>query len=132
MAGTERAMRTMEHLQLDPLAIMARAQDLMLHSRVIDYRPDDWATLTYGRRKFFDWGGWLAVRPMEELPYWRNLMRREKDNGHWREVELEHHETMSRCAASSASEARSPTATSRCTRGSGPTTIAVGKTVPSR
>ena len=31
-------MRTMEHVQLDPLAIMARAQDLMLHSRVIDYR----------------------------------------------------------------------------------------------
>ena len=45
--GTERAMRVMEHLQLDPLAIMARAQDLMLHSRVIDYRIDDWATLTY-------------------------------------------------------------------------------------
>jgi len=89
--GTERAMRTMEHLQLDPLAIMARAQDLMLHSRVIDYRPGDWATLTYERRRFFDWGGWLAVRPMEELPYWRRLMRRERENGHWREVEHEHH-----------------------------------------
>jgi uncharacterized protein YcaQ len=36
LAGTERAMRAMEHLQLDPLGIMARAQDLMLHSRVID------------------------------------------------------------------------------------------------
>jgi uncharacterized protein YcaQ len=94
MAGTETAMRTAEHVQLDPLAIMARAQDLMLHSRVIDYRPDDWARLTYEKRKFFDWGGWLAVRPIEELPYWRNLMRREKDNGHWREVELEHHETI--------------------------------------
>jgi uncharacterized protein YcaQ len=91
MTGTERAMRAMEHLQLDPLAIMARAQDLMLHSRVIDYRPDDWATLTYGRRRFFDWGGWLAVRPMEEMPYWRRLMRRERENGHWREVEHEHH-----------------------------------------
>jgi uncharacterized protein len=94
MAGTETAMRTVEHLQLDPLAIMARAQDLMLHSRVIDYRPDDWARLTYEKRRFFDWGGWLAVRPMEELPYWRNLMRREKDNGHWREIEHEHHETI--------------------------------------
>jgi uncharacterized protein YcaQ len=91
MTGTERAMRAMEHLQLDPLAIMARAQDLMLHSRVIDYRPDDWATLTYGRRRFFDWGGWLAVRPMEEMPYWRRLMLRERENGHWREVEHEHH-----------------------------------------
>ena len=87
-------MRAMEHLQLDPLAIMARAQDLMLHSRVIDYQLDDWARLTYDRRKFFDWGGWLAVRPMDELPYWRNLMRREREMGHWREVEHEHHETI--------------------------------------
>ena len=93
-AGTERAMRTMEHLQLDPLGIMARAQDLMLHSRVIDYAIDDWARLTYGKRKFFDWGGWLAVRPMEELPYWRNLMRRERSMGHWLEVEQEHHATI--------------------------------------
>jgi uncharacterized protein len=91
LAGAERAMRTMEHLQLDPLGIMARAQDLMLHSRVIDYRPDDWARLTYEKRRFFDWGGWLAVRPMDELPYWRNLMRRERKDGHWREVEHDHH-----------------------------------------
>jgi uncharacterized protein len=94
MAGTEHAMRAMEHLQLDPLGIMARAQDLMLHSRVIDYHPDDWARLTYEKRRFFDWGGWLAVRPMEEMPYWRRLMRRERENGHWREVEHEHHATI--------------------------------------
>jgi hypothetical protein len=94
LQGTERAMRAMEHLQLDPLGIMARAQDLMLHSRVIDYDIDDWARLTYDKRRFFDWGGWLAVRPMDELPYWRNLMRRERANGHWREVEQEHHDTI--------------------------------------
>ena len=87
-------MRAMEHLQLDPLVVVARAQDLMLHSRVIDYRPNDWAVQTYERRRFFDWGGWLAVRPMDELPYWRRLMRRERDNGHFREVEHEHHETI--------------------------------------
>ena len=73
-------MRAMEHLQLDPLGIMARAQDLMLHSRVVDYRLDDWARLTYERRKFFDWGGWLAARPMEELPHWRVVMRRERES----------------------------------------------------
>ncbi len=94
LTGTERAMRAMEHLQLDPLGIMARAQDLMLHSRVIGYTIDDWARLTYEKRRFFDWGGWLAVRPIDELPYWRNLMRREKQNGHWREVEQEHHATI--------------------------------------
>lgn len=28
--GTERAMRTMEHVQLDPLVVIARAHDVML------------------------------------------------------------------------------------------------------
>ena len=92
--GTERAMVAMEELQLDPLGIIARAQDLMLASRVIDYRPDDWQTLTYGKRRFFDWGGWLAVRPMAELPFWRVLMRREREDGHWREFEAEHRDAI--------------------------------------
>ena len=68
--GTEKAMHAMEYLQLDPLQIIARSQDLALHSRVIDYRPGLWEVLTYRQRRFFDWGDWLAVRPMEELPYW--------------------------------------------------------------
>jgi uncharacterized protein len=88
--GTGTAMRTMEDLQLDPLVVVARAHDLMLFSRVIDYAIGDWATLTYERREFFEWGGWLAVRPMEELPYFRVVMRRERDHGHWRDVQEEH------------------------------------------
>ena len=88
--GTGAAMRAMEDLQLDPLVVVARAHDLMLHSRVVDYAIGDWATLTYERREFFEWGGWLAVRPMEELPYFRVVMRRERDHGHWREVQEEH------------------------------------------
>ena len=88
--GTERAMRAMEHLQLDPLATVTRAQDLMLASRVIDYRPDDWMIPTYERRRFFEWGGWLAVRPMDELPYWRVLMRRERDLPGHRALAREH------------------------------------------
>jgi uncharacterized protein len=79
--GTEHAMRAMEHLQLDPLQVIARAQDLALHGRVIDYHPDDWATLTYEKRRFFEWGGWLAVRPIDELPYYRVVMRRERSHG---------------------------------------------------
>ncbi len=90
LRGTEAAMRTMEHVQLDPLAIMARAQDLALQGRVLDYRIDDWAMLTYGKRRFFDWGGWLAVRPMEELPAWRVLMRREAAEPAWQDVGRRH------------------------------------------
>ena len=92
--GAGMAMRAMEDLQLDPLVIVARAHDLMLHSRVADYAIDDWAVLTYERREFFEWGGWLAVRPMEELPYFRVLMRRERAKGHWLEVERDHAEAI--------------------------------------
>jgi uncharacterized protein YcaQ len=80
IAGTEQAMRAMEHLQLDPLQIIARSHDIMLHSRVLDYTPGMWEDLAYQQRKFFDWGGWLAVRPMDELPHWRVVMRRVRDS----------------------------------------------------
>jgi uncharacterized protein YcaQ len=77
--GTEQAMRAMEYLQLDPLQIIARSQDITLYSRVLDYTPGTWEDLAYQQRKFFDWGGWLAVRPIDELPHWRVVMRRERD-----------------------------------------------------
>jgi uncharacterized protein YcaQ len=77
--GAEQAMRAMEYLQLDPLQIIARSQDIALHSRVLDYTPGMWEDLAYQQRKFFDWGGWLAIRPMDELPHWRVVMRRERD-----------------------------------------------------
>jgi uncharacterized protein YcaQ len=89
-SGTELAMRAMRQLQLDPLVVIARAHDLMLQSRVINYRADDWATLTYEKRRFFEWGGWLAVRPIDELPHWRVVMRRERNQPRWLEVVKEH------------------------------------------
>ncbi|HET6595155.1 MAG TPA: crosslink repair DNA glycosylase YcaQ family protein [Anaerolineales bacterium] len=79
LRGTEKAMRAIEYLQLDPLQIIARSHDIQLHSRVLDYTPGMWEEVTYQKRKFFDWGGWLAVRPMDELPHWRVIMRRERD-----------------------------------------------------
>jgi uncharacterized protein YcaQ len=89
--GTEQAIRAMQYLQLDPLQIIARSQDIQLHSRVLDYTPGVWEHVTYQQRKFFDWGGWLAVRPMDELPHWRVVMRRERDNGtRLREMAREH------------------------------------------
>jgi uncharacterized protein YcaQ len=79
--GTEQAMRAMEYLQLDPLQIIARSHDIKLHSRILDYTPGLWEEVAYQQRKFFDWGGWLAARPMDELPHWRVVMRRERDGG---------------------------------------------------
>jgi len=79
--GTEQAMRAMEYLQLDPLQIIARSHDITLHSRVLDYVPGLWEEAAYNQRSFFDWGGWLATRPMDELPHWRVIMHRERDDG---------------------------------------------------
>jgi uncharacterized protein YcaQ len=78
--GIEQAMRTIEYLQLDPLQMIARSQDILLHSRVLDTTPGVCEEVTYGQRKFFDWGGWLAVRRMDELPHWRVIMRRERES----------------------------------------------------
>lgn len=82
LKGTSQAMNTMEYLQLDPLQIIARSQDISLYSRVIGYTPELWQDAAYKQRKFFDWGGWLAARPMEELPYWRVVMHRERNGGY--------------------------------------------------
>jgi uncharacterized protein len=103
-AGTEQAMRTMEYLQLDPLQIIARSQDIQLHSRVLEYKPGMWEGITYEQRKFFDWGGWLAVRPMEELPHWRVIMQRERDgdgslDGRIHQMGIEHAEAIAEMRA---------------------------------
>lgn len=82
VAGTAQAMRAIEYLQLDPLQIIARSQDIMLYGRVLDYTPGLWEEVTYQQRQFFDWGGWLAIRPMDELPHWRVVMRRERDGNY--------------------------------------------------
>lgn len=81
LEGTVQAMRAIEYLQLDPLQIIARSHDIQLYGRVLDYTPGLWEEAAYEQRQFFDWGGWLATRPMEELPYWRVVMQRERD-GH--------------------------------------------------
>jgi uncharacterized protein len=94
MAGTERAMRTIGDLQLDPLQVVARAQDLALQARVIGYQPDDWGRLVYERRRFFEAGGWLAVRPIDELPFYRVVMERERDQPGIRRIAEEHGEAI--------------------------------------
>lgn len=103
LKGAEQAMRAMEYLQLDPLQIIARSQDISLYSRVIGYKPELWEDAAYKQRKFFDWGGWLAARPMEELPYWRVVMHRERDGGYGdpriRQMAKEHAEAIAEVRA---------------------------------
>ena len=69
--GTAQAINICEAVQLDPLVVIARSQDIVLHSRVLDYKPEYLYKVAYEERQFFDYGGWLAMYPMSELPYWR-------------------------------------------------------------
>jgi uncharacterized protein len=93
--GTAQAMRAIEYLQLDPLQIIARSHDITLHSRVLEYMPGQWEKVAYEDRQFFDWGGWLAARPMIELPHWRVIMRRERDgNGRISAMGRDHNEAI--------------------------------------
>ncbi len=80
LEGTAQAMQAAEYLQLDPLQMVARSHDIMLYGRALDYTPGQWEEVTYSQRQFFDWGGWLAVRPMDELPHWRVVMARERES----------------------------------------------------
>lgn len=88
--GTRQALRLAECVQIDPLNVVARSHDLVLHSRVIDYRPEHLDTLLYDKREFFDYGGWLCIRPMDELPYVRLAMEQVRHTDRWRNYESEH------------------------------------------
>ncbi|HEX6269187.1 MAG TPA: crosslink repair DNA glycosylase YcaQ family protein [Anaerolineales bacterium] len=74
--GTAQAIRACEAVQLDPLNVIARSQDIVLYSRVLDYKPEYLYQVAYKDRGFFDYGGWLAMYPMSDLPYWRFHMER--------------------------------------------------------
>src|SRR5688572_8600844 len=78
--GTAQAICACEAVQLDPLNIVARSQDIVLHSRVLDYKPEYLYQVMYKDRRFFDYGGALFVYPMSDLPYMRvPMVRRSYD-----------------------------------------------------
>ncbi|HNK63283.1 MAG TPA: crosslink repair DNA glycosylase YcaQ family protein [Anaerolineales bacterium] len=81
LSGTESALRQMQALQLDPLVMVARSQDIAMYGRVLDYKPDLLYKMAYGKRKAFDYGGWLMMYPMHEFPYWRLHMQRRAEQG---------------------------------------------------
>ena len=78
--GTAKAIRACEAVQLDPLNIFARSQDIVLHSRVLEYKPEYLYQVAYEERQFFDYGGWLAMYPMQDLPYFRYHMQNRAQN----------------------------------------------------
>ena len=92
--GTAAALRQMDALQLDPLNVIARSQDIAMFGRVLDYRPELLHQVSYEERGFFDYGGTLFLYPMSELPYWRLHMKRAEEWKRLKTFREEHPETM--------------------------------------
>jgi uncharacterized protein len=88
--GTGWALRAIEAVQIDPLNVVARSHDLVLASRVADYRPEYLDHLLHRERAFFDYGGVVFIYPIEELPYWRVVMARKAAEPRWTEVAARH------------------------------------------
>ncbi|MFN8380683.1 MAG: crosslink repair DNA glycosylase YcaQ family protein [Anaerolineales bacterium] len=79
--GAESALRQMQALQLDPLVMVARSQDIAMYGRVLNYKPDHLYSMAYEKRRAFDYGGWLMMYPMSDFPYWRLHMKHRKARG---------------------------------------------------
>ncbi|HEY3311913.1 MAG TPA: crosslink repair DNA glycosylase YcaQ family protein [Anaerolineales bacterium] len=88
--GAIQALKTAEALQLDPLNVVARSQDIAMWGRVLDYQPEFLYQAAYEQREFFDYGGGLFMYPMSELPYWRPVMARALDHPRWGGFSREH------------------------------------------
>jgi len=80
----------MQGLQLDPLNIVARSQEIALYGRVLDFKPKHLYQAAYEKRGFFDYGGWLFMYPMSEFPYWRLHMKHREAQGMWYEESFKH------------------------------------------
>ena len=79
--GAESALRQMQGLQLDPLTMVARSQDIAMYGRVLNYKPAHLYKMAYQQRKAFDYGGWLFMYPMSEFPYWGLPMKHRRQHG---------------------------------------------------
>ena len=94
MDGTTALMCEMEALQLDPLIVIARSQEIAMQGRVLDYRIEDIYTAAYERREFFDYGGTLFLYPIHEVPYWRLHMQHRRADKRWQTFMAEHPESI--------------------------------------
>jgi len=72
LAGKDGIMAVFDRLaciQFDPLNVVGRNPDLVLQSRVGDYRPDALRELLYVERRLYDyWDKMMSILPMRDWP----------------------------------------------------------------
>jgi len=82
LRGTDWVRETVRRLgfvQIDPIAVVARAHDQILFARNPSYRPLYLKKALEERRTLFEnWTHDAAILPVEQFPYWRHYMGRFK------------------------------------------------------
>ena len=74
--GTLEAIKGLECIQTDPINVVHRNQHLVLHNRVVDYKPAHLEDLLYRDRRVFEyWCNEKSVIPIEDFPYFRYRMQ---------------------------------------------------------
>jgi hypothetical protein len=74
--GTLEAIKQLECVQTDPINVVHRNQHLVLHSRVVDYKPSHLEELLYKDRRLFEyWCNEKSIIPIEDFPYFRYRMQ---------------------------------------------------------
>jgi hypothetical protein len=90
LIGADEVLRQMQALQLDPLNMIARSQDIAMYGRVLNYKQEHLYQAAYQQRGFFDYGGTLFMYPMNEFPYWRLHMKRREAYGMYYDETFKH------------------------------------------
>ena len=74
--GTLEAIKRLECVQMDPISVVQRNQHLVLHNRIVDYKPSYMDQLIYTDRLLFEyWCNEKSVIPIEDFPYFRYRMQ---------------------------------------------------------
>ncbi len=74
--GTYEAIKRLECVQTDPINVVHRNHHLVLHSRVVDYKPSYLEELLYKDRLAFEyWCNEKSIIPVEDFPYFRYRMQ---------------------------------------------------------
>jgi len=75
-SGALEAIKRLECVQKDPINVVHHNQHLVLHSRVVDYKPSYLDELLYKDKHLFEyWCNEKSIIPVEDFPYFRYRMQ---------------------------------------------------------
>ena len=112
-------VRRLGFLQIDPIATVARPQELVLFSRLGPFDPAELDRLLWKERKLFEYDAFIY--PIEDLPLQKARMAKRRRGGKLKRDEWSA-TSCARTRASGATCCASSSATARCSRATSSTT----------